>query len=101
MIAALKETLASAAGKWASMIATLCARNAGLSVSNSKGKHVSNLPTCAAGGEDKRAPLPWDTSQTVAHCKVNGDDALAIIDSGSYMTSMDIAMARMLGLKVR
>jgi hypothetical protein len=42
---------------------------------------------------DKRAALPWDASQTIANCKVNGNVALAIIDSGSYKTIMDVSMA--------
>ena len=29
---------------------------------------------------DKRAALPWDTSQTIANCTINGNAALAIID---------------------
>jgi hypothetical protein len=61
---------------------------------------ASDLPTWAVGGQDKRAALPWDASQTIANCKVNGNAALAIIDSGSYKTIMDVSMAQMLGLKV-
>jgi hypothetical protein len=60
-----------------------------------------DLPIWAQGGTDKRAALPWDTSQTIANCKVNGNAALAIIDSGSYKTIMDVGMARMLGLPIR
>jgi hypothetical protein len=50
---------------------------------------------------DKRATLPWDTSQTVANCKINDHAVLAIVDSGSYKTIMDIGMARMLSLPIR
>jgi hypothetical protein len=59
------------------------------------------LPDWAQGGADKRAALPWDTSQTVANCKINGSAALAVVDSGSYKTIMDVGMARMLGLPIR
>ena len=54
-----------------------------------------------ACGVDKRSALPWDTSQTVANCKVNDNAALAIVDSGSYKTIMDVGMAKMLGLPTR
>jgi hypothetical protein len=60
-----------------------------------------DLPSWAQGGTDKRAALPWDTSQTIANCTINGNAALAIIDSGSYKTIMDVGMARMLGLPIR
>jgi predicted aspartyl protease len=53
------------------------------------------------GSEDKRAALHWDTSQTIANCKINGSATLAIVDSGSYKTIMDTAMAKILGLRVR
>jgi hypothetical protein len=59
------------------------------------------LPDWANGGADKRAALPWDMSQTVANCKINGSAALAVVDSGSYKTIMDVGMARMLGLPIR
>ena len=61
----------------------------------------NNLPTWALGSADKRAALHWDTSQTVANCKINGITTLAIVNSGSYKTIMDITMARILGLRVR
>ena len=103
MVQALKETPASAAGKWANIIATLCAQNSG---KNSDQKTAGStqpegLPTWAQGGVDKRSALPWDTSQTVANCKVNDNAALAIVDSGSYKTIMDVGMAKMLGLPTR
>lgn len=60
-----------------------------------------SIPTWAPGATDKRAALHWDTSQTVANCKVNDCAALAIVDSGSYKTIMDVGMARMLGLEYR
>lgn len=104
MVQAMKETPASAAGKWASIIATLCAHNAGqnvLSTGVTRSTYPEGLPEWAAGGADKRNALPWDTSQTVANCKVNGNAALAIVDSGSYKTIMDVGMARMLGLPIR
>lgn len=50
MIAAMKETPASAAGKWASIIATLCARKPGQNVfAAGEGNVVppSDLPTWA------------------------------------------------------
>jgi predicted aspartyl protease len=59
------------------------------------------LPNWAIGSEDKRAALHWDTSQTIANCKINGVATLAIVDSGSYKTIMDTAMAKILGLRVR
>jgi hypothetical protein len=40
MIAAMKDTPASAAGKWASIIATLCHRNAGGNVFAAWGNHL-------------------------------------------------------------
>ncbi len=58
-------------------------------------------PPWAAGGPDKRAALHWDTSQTVANCTVNGKHALAVVDTGSYKTIMDVGMAEMLELKIR
>ena len=50
-------------------------------------RHVApvDLPIWAQGGSDKRAALPWDTSQTIANCKVNGNAALAKIDVGIYI----------------
>jgi hypothetical protein len=65
MVQAMPETPASAAGKWASIIATLCANNAGQSVFNTsviRSTQPVGLPTWAAGGADKRDALPWDTS---------------------------------------
>jgi hypothetical protein len=104
MVAAMKDTPAVAAGKWASIIATLCHKNAGGSVfaiaDNSVEKNTG-LPIWAMGSEDKRAALHWDTSQTIANCKINGITTLAVVDSGSYKTIMDISMARILGLRVR
>ncbi len=58
-------------------------------------------PKWAQGGEDKRAALHWDTSQTVVNCTINGKHALAIVDSGSYKTIIDVGMARILGLAIR
>ncbi len=58
-------------------------------------------PEWAQHGVDKRAALHWDTSQTVANCTVNGKHALAVIDTGSYKTILDVGMARILGLPVR
>jgi hypothetical protein len=104
MIAAMKDTPASAAGKWASIIATLCHRNAGGNVFAAGGDNfggANDLPNWAVGSVDKRAALHWDTSQTIANCKVNGVATLAIVDSGSYKTIMDTAMAKILGLRVR
>ena len=104
MVAAMKDTPAIAAGKWASIIATLCHRNAGGNVFAAGGNNSggnTGLPIWAMGGEDKRAALHWDTSQTIANCKINGNTTLAIVDSGSYKTIMDISMARILGLRVR
>lgn len=66
-----------------------------------RGSEPEDLPTWAKGGADKRAALPWDTSQTVANCTVNGSAALAVVDSGSYKTIMDVGMARMFGLPIR
>jgi hypothetical protein len=98
MVQAMKETPASAAGKWANIIATLCAQNSGQGVYNAgqnatRSTQPGGLPTWAQGGADKRSALPWDTSQTVANCTVNGNAALAIVDSGSYKTIMDVGMA--------
>ena len=104
MVAAMKDTPAVAAGKWASIIATLCHRNAGENVfatTGNNGEKNAGLPIWAMGSADKRAALHWDTSQTIANCKVNGVTTLAIVDSGSYKTIMDISMARILGLRVR
>jgi hypothetical protein len=78
--------------------------NTGLNVfatSSNNNLCLKKLPTWATGKADKRSALHWDVSQTIANCKVNGNTALAIIDSGSYKTIMDISMAHMLGLKVR
>ena len=58
-------------------------------------------PGWAARQEDKRAALHWDNSQTVANVVVNGKATLAIVDSGSYKTIMDLGMARILGLPIR
>ena len=58
-------------------------------------------PDWANQGVDKRAALHWDTSQTVANCTVGGKHALAVIDTGSYKTILDVGMARILGLPVR
>ena len=103
MVAAMRDTPASAAGKWASIIATLCERNTGGNVFAAGGNNVEqkDLPTWALGSAGKRAALHWDTSQTIANCKINGITTLAIGDSGSYKTIMDITMARILGLRVR
>ena len=104
MVAAMKDTPAAAAGKWASIIATLCHRNAGGNVFAMGGDQLNgnrDLPIWAMGTEDKRAALHWDTSQTIANCKMNGMTTLAIVDSGSYKTIMDTSMARILGLKIR
>jgi hypothetical protein len=104
MVAAMKDTPAAAAGKWASIIATLCHRNAGgtiFATGGDKTEGNTGLPIWAMGGDDKRAALHWDTSQTIANCKINGTTTLAIVDSGSYKTIMDISMARILGLRVR
>ena len=68
--------------------------------SSNKNVCPKKLPTWAAGKADKRSALHWDAAQTIANFKVNGNTALAIIDSGSYKTIMDISMAHMLGLKV-
>jgi hypothetical protein len=100
MVAAMRETPASAAGKWASIIATLCARPARHNVFATGKENANNLPIWAMGVEDKRSALSWDTSQTIALCKINNKACLAIIDSGSYKTIMDTSMARVLGLKV-
>ena len=103
MVAAMKDTPAVAAGKWASIIATLC-RNAGGNVFTTSGENTGRnmgLPIWAMGGNDKRAALHWDTSQMIANCKINGTTTLAIVDSRSYKTIMDISMARILGLRVR
>jgi hypothetical protein len=105
MVQAMAETPSAAAGKWASIIATLCAGGAGANIfSAATGPSHSGgleLPQWAVGGADKRSALHWDTSQTVANCTINGAAALAIIDSGSYKTIMDVGMARMLGLRIR
>lgn len=106
MIQALKDTPADTAGKWASIIATLCAGKTGAGILGTSGgttKHQADdeLPVWARTGVDKRSALHWDTSQTVANCTVNGAAVLAIVDSGSYKTIMDVGMAKMLGLKVR
>jgi hypothetical protein len=104
MVAAMKDTPAAAAGKWASIIATLCHKNAGGSVFTTSGNSTASdtgLPIWAMGCEDKRAALHWDTSQTIANCKINGTTTLAIVDSGSYKTIMDMSMARILRLRVR
>ncbi len=37
----------------------------------------------------------------VANCTINGKHALAIIDTGSYKTILDVGMARILGLPIR
>ena len=58
-------------------------------------------PKWAADKEDKRAPLHLDNSQTVANVVVNGKSTLAIVDSGSYKTILDVGMARILGLPIR
>ena len=65
MVQALKETPTSAAGKWASVIASLCAYNAGQNVYNTavtKHHQPEGLPAWAQGVPDKRNALPWDTS---------------------------------------
>ena len=104
MVASMKDTPAIAAGKWASIIANLCHKDTGRNVFAVGADNLgvtNDLPTWAMGGEDKRAALHWDTSQTIANCKINGNAMLAIVDSGSYKTIMDISMARILGLRVR
>lgn len=58
-------------------------------------------PIWAAGAVDKRAALHWDASQTVANVMINDKLTLAVVDTGSYKTIMDIGSARMLGLPVR
>lgn len=58
-------------------------------------------PAWAALCDDKRAALHWDSSQTVANVVVNGKATLAVVDTGSYKTIMDIGMARILGLPVK
>ena len=70
-------------------------------VGNTRDVTPVDLPNWAQGNTDKRAALSWDTSQTIANCTVNGNAALAIVDSGSYKTIMDMSMARMLGLPIR
>jgi hypothetical protein len=104
MVSAMAETPAGAAEKWASIIGQLCAltsRPEGGVVGTTRHVAPVDLPIWAQGAYDKRAALPWDTSQTIANCKVNGISALAIIDSGSYKTIMDIGMAKMLSLPIR
>ena len=59
------------------------------------------LPSWAAGLEDKRHLLKWDSSQYVGHIGVNGRVIYGIVDTGAHRTIIDSAMARELGLKVK
>lgn len=66
-----------------------------------KAGETSTLPIWAAGREDKRSALSWDTLQTVANCTINGKVMLAVFDAGSYKTILDVGMAKILGLPIR
>ena len=107
MVQAMRNTPAEAAKQWAGIVAQLCAGRSGGAILNSSGTGspaqppTSKLPAWARGADDKRAALHWDTSQTVANCLLNGKATLAVMDSGSYNTILDVGMARILGLKIR
>lgn len=83
-----------------------------------KGDHLANLvgeisgravedrplgppPKWAAGLEDKRALLRWDSSQYVGNVGINGRLVCCIVDTGAHRTIIDSAMARELGLTVK
>jgi hypothetical protein len=105
MVQAMQNTPPEAVEQWTNIIAKLCVGRPGGAIMNTGGEGGTKVPTeqpaWAARGEDKRAALHWDTSQTVANVVVNGKATLAIVDTGSYKTILDIGMARILGLPVR
>jgi hypothetical protein len=112
MVQLLPRTPVEVAAEWAGIVATLFANQGQAAILGTQGQvagatkpptgaGLGELPGWAAGKEDKRAALHWDTSQTVAHCVVGGKATLAIVDTGSYKTIMDVSMARILGLHVR
>jgi hypothetical protein len=107
MLQAMSNTPVDVAAQWAAVIAHLCSGTGraailtGLPPTGEAMKAQGARPLWAAGGDDKRAALHWDTSQTVANCTVNGKHTLAVVDTGSYKTIMDLGTARMLGLAIR
>jgi hypothetical protein len=106
MIQAMKDTPAGAAAKWAGIIASLCAHTGGAIMAASEGaakpaKITWDRPDWCRDSIDQRAAPHWDTSQTVANVAINGQHTLAIVDTGSYKSILDIGMAKMLKLPIR
>lgn len=110
MVALMARTPKEVAAEWAGLVATLFStpgQGAVLSAANPggvqgpKGAELGAMPEWAAGAEDKRDALHWDTSQTVADAVLGGKAVRAVVDTGSYKTILDIGMARMLGLPIR
>ncbi len=58
-------------------------------------------PAWAAGLEDMRGLLRWDSTQTVVSFAVNGKLALGVVDTGACKTIIDETTARALGLKLK
>ena len=98
---------ADVAAQWVGIVASLCSTQskapilAAASPTGAEMRATGEMPQWARGGVDKRAVLHWDASQTVANVLINDKVALAVVDTGSYKTIMDIGSARMLGLPIR
>jgi hypothetical protein len=106
MVKAMQATPAEAAAQWAGIVATLCGQRGGAILQAATPGVVTKpegipRPDWCARAEDKRHALHWDTSQTVMNVLVGGQHALAILDTGSYKTILDVGMARILNLPVR
>ena len=103
MVQALANTPAGVAEQWAGIVGQLCRSGGVFSNQQEAPKRGPGgaPPAWAAHSPDKRHALHWDTSQTVCNCVVNGKASLAVVDTGSYKTILDMGMARMLGLPVR
>ena len=102
----MANTPADVAKQWAGIVGQLCTGRQGQGVFSSQQLGAKKearcvLPAWAAHALDKRHALHWDASQTACNCLVNGKASLAVVDTGSYKTILDMGMARMLGLTVR
>lgn len=58
-------------------------------------------PAWAAGMEDRRDLLRWDSSQYVGYVGINGKLVCCIVDTGAHRTIIDTTMARELGLQTK